>query len=119
MPDGFNQPNAEEVDGSGMSAADRRHVDNLSVDQLDARIRGEHPGLAHAVVVRYGPPMALGGVFGSRGHDLAHGDSQFSLSSVNRAPGIFGSLGHGSLIKAPTQLTLRAPCAQCRGRYNS
>jgi hypothetical protein len=73
------------TDSTGVSAADRRHVDNLPLDQLDPGVVGEHPGLAHAVVVGHGKPMASVGVFGSRAHDVAHEDSQFSLSCANHA----------------------------------
>jgi hypothetical protein len=67
------------------TSADCRHVDNLPLDQLDPGVVGEHPRLTHAVVVGYGQAMASVGVFGSRGHDIAHEGPQVGLSSVNRA----------------------------------
>jgi hypothetical protein len=38
-------------DRAGVQLSDRRHVDDLTVDQLDAIIRPEDPDLGHAVVV--------------------------------------------------------------------
>jgi hypothetical protein len=39
------------IDDTAMFRADRRHVDDLSLDQLDACVRREHADLGHAVVL--------------------------------------------------------------------
>jgi hypothetical protein len=64
-PHGLNQMHGEIVDRPCMPATDWRHIDQSPLDQLDARIRGEHPCLAHSVIVGYGQAMTPVGVFGS------------------------------------------------------
>src|SRR6267142_3023684 len=36
--------------GPGVAAADRRHLDDLALDELDPVVLAQDPGLAHAVV---------------------------------------------------------------------
>src|SRR5512132_494293 len=93
-PHSLDKVRGKVVDCPCVSAADRCHVDDLPLDQLDPGVGGEHPRLAHAVVVGYGQPMASVGVFGSRGHDITHEGSQVGLSSANRA--LSSSAGHYS-----------------------
>ena len=75
----------QETDGAGVSTADRRHVDHLPLDQLDPGVRGEHPGLAHAVVVEPRSTDGVGRCFRLRRTTRCSWGSQFSLSCANRA----------------------------------
>ena len=46
------------ANGAGMPAADRRHVDDVPLDQLQTCIGREYPGIPHAVIFIHGQPMA-------------------------------------------------------------
>jgi hypothetical protein len=65
---GTHEHLVEVVDCGGVRAAARRHVDDLAVDQLDARLRIEDAHFRHAVVIVHREPVTAreisGGVHG-------------------------------------------------------
>ena len=53
------------IHAAGVAGADRAHLDDLTVEKLDAVVLVEDPGLAHAVVLVDGEAAA-----GGHGHRL-------------------------------------------------
>jgi hypothetical protein len=125
LPNGLGQEPIQLVDTSPMRAPDRRHLNNLPLDELNPFVLTQDAGLAHAMKIGDAEAAVLQGSLIAGGHaslshaglrvgqglspaagvkrrrchpaSIAENRAPFSRASVNRVPTAFAALFRGCL----------------------